>query len=260
MNQLLRWDAEIQKLRLVVDDAAPATIVDSWHALDGRIRGLDRHRTRFASACAAWTVRVPAEDALWRAVRAAMPPVGSWFPRIELVDTGAQALIQLRVRPAPPLADSAVVWVADLPDPRTHPQLKGPDLPALLELREQAGQYGASEAILCDEQGAVIEAATSNVLWWDGETLCLPDRAMPALRGVTEQLVIAEAHRRGIPLSYQRRTAVELRHCEVWLTNALHGIRPVLSWRPGTGGLAATGWTVSQRARRWQEWLGAQRT
>lgn len=260
MSHLLRWDSADRELRAVADDATPPTIVDSWHVLDGRIRQLSLHRARFGAACSAWGAQVGTEDGLWRAVRDAMPAVGSWFPRIELIDTGGQSLVQLRVRAAPPLADSAVAWVPDLPDPRRHPQLKGPDLPALLELREHAGIHGASEAILCDEHGFVVEAATSNVLWWDGDTLCLPDRGMPALRGVTEQLIIAEAQRRGIALSYRRRTVAELLRSDLWLTNALHGIRPVTEWRTAHGQPAAAGSTVSQRARQWQSWLGSQRS
>ncbi|MDQ1040953.1 branched-subunit amino acid aminotransferase/4-amino-4-deoxychorismate lyase [Streptomyces sp. V3I8] len=225
---------------------------DSWLVRDGRVRGLDRHRERFLRACG--DCGGPSLQQLtdfWRDMTAALPRTGSWFPRVELVAGSLQLRLLLRHAPPPgPDAPGVRVWAAGQPDPRTVPRRKGPDLDVLARVRQRAAGQGAQEAVLIAPSGAVLEAATASLLWWEDDTLCLPSPHLPVLGGVTTGLVQEHAVRSGIEPAHRERTLEQLAGREVWLVNALHGIRPVTGWegRPMEAGAAP-------RARGWQEWL-----
>ncbi|MEU0025233.1 aminotransferase class IV [Streptomyces sp. NPDC006335] len=211
---------------------APLLVADSWLVRDGRVRGLERHRERFLRACG--EVDGPPMRRLlefWRDMTDALPRTGEWFPRVELAP-GAQEL-RLLLRHAPPLGTGVRVWAAGQSDPRTVPRRKGPDLAALARVRERAGEAGAEEAVLVAPSGCVLEAATASVLWWEDDILCLPPPRLPVLPGVTVALVQERARREGIPVAHRERTVAELESREVWLVNALHGIRPVTEWTGG---------------------------
>ncbi|MGW1625286.1 aminotransferase class IV [Streptomyces sp. NPDC002172] len=222
-------------------------VADSWLVRDGRVRGLDRHRDRFVRSCA--ECDGPPEHRLpefWRAMTAALPRTGEWFPRVELTPHH----VRFRLRHAPPLGSAVEVWAVGQPDPRTAPRRKGPDLDTLARLRARAAEAGAQEAVLVNPSGVVLEAATTSVLWWEDDTLCLPPPRLPVLPGVTVALIQDRAKRLGIGIAHRERTLTELADREVWLVNALHGIRPVTRW---AGGPATAGTAV--RAPEWRKWL-----
>ncbi|WP_328500240.1 aminotransferase class IV [Streptomyces sp. NBC_00457] len=224
-------------------------VADSWLVRDGRVRGLDRHRERFLRACG--ECGGPSLEQLtqfWQDMTAALPRTGSWFPRVELVAGSLQ--LRLLLRHAPPLAPEVRVWASGQPDPRTVPRRKGPDLDALARVRQRACGQGAEEAVLIAPSGLVLEAATSSVLWWEDETLCVPPQQLPVLAGVTAGLIQQRALQNGIRLAHRERTVAELTGREVWLVNALHGIRPVSAWE---GRSMIAGPVV--RADEWRKWL-----
>lgn len=206
-------------------------IADSWLLREGRVRGYEMHWNRFGDAVSSYGVG-RAEIADFRAaVTAQLPRTGAWFPRIELLD-GPSPRLALRLRQAPPLQDSARVWVADYVDPRKRPVRKGPDFPAQGRLRKQARQHGADEAILLDEHGKAVEGAFSSLLWWDGGDLCTSPEDGRILPGVTRRLLLDRAARLGVTVRYTRVSPARLVTCEVWITSALHGIRVVTGWEP----------------------------
>jgi branched-subunit amino acid aminotransferase/4-amino-4-deoxychorismate lyase len=224
-------------------------VADSWLVRDGRVRGLDRHRERFARACGECGGPPPRRLVeFWQDMAAALPRTGEWFPRVELAAGSLE--LRLLLRHAPPLGSGIRVWAAGQPDPRTVPRRKGPDLDALARVRRRASGEGAEEALLIAASGVVLEAATASVLWWEENTLCLPSPRLPVLAGVTVGLVLERARHRGIRVAHRERTVAELEGREVWLVNALHGIRPVTSWtgRPLRAGPAV-------RAPEWRQWL-----
>jgi branched-subunit amino acid aminotransferase/4-amino-4-deoxychorismate lyase len=122
-------------------------------------------------------------------------------------------------------------------------------------VRDLAVSRGADEAVLTTDSGVVIEAAHSSILWWEDETLCLPPPELLLLAGVTSGLIQDRAHRSGIPVAHRLRTVPELDNREVWLVNALHGIRPVTGWtgRPNGAGPLRAG--PAGRAAEWRSWL-----
>ena len=153
---------------------------DSWLVVDGRVRAVERHWTRFSAACGEHGVAPEALAAFRARVERAVPAHGRWFPRIELREDGELAVL---VRPAPAREPTVVAWIADVPDPRRFPRRKGPDLDRLAALRERAAAHGAGEAVLADADGRLLEGAYTSLLWWEGETLCVVPDDAPILPG-----------------------------------------------------------------------------
>ena len=227
-GQLLRWQPGAGLRPVPAEDTGTLLVADSWLVDGGRVRGLDEHRQRFTGACAALVA--PAElAAFWSAVVAVLPRRGAWFPRAELVARRGPCL-QLRVRVAPPIRDRVSVWVHDGPDPRRHPRCKGPDLARLAALRARAEAAGAHEALITAGDGIVVEGATTSVLWWEGGALCTPSPRLRVLDGVTSGLIQREAAARGVRVRQRQARLASLAGREVWMVNALHGIRPVTGW------------------------------
>lgn len=216
---------------------------DSWLAVDGAVLAFDRHRARFADAVtdAGGDARVAlaAADAA-----AELVPDGRWSPRLDLTPDG----IRLRIRPAP--APSATVEVVTAHrDPRTLPLRKGPDLEALAELQaEERELVGAdvepvltaddstSDGLASGGSGAerpVAEGAWSALLWWDGDALVVPASDIPRLPSVTAAVILDLARAGGIEVREARATPADLDGHEVWLANALRGIRAVTRWHDG---------------------------
>jgi branched-subunit amino acid aminotransferase/4-amino-4-deoxychorismate lyase len=202
-------------------------VADSFLVANGKVRGLDLHRDRFTASCTALGVEAGAffDDQVGR-----LPGFGRWFPRFELTAAGDLAV---QLRPAPPQGDRIRVSVRR--DPRTNPRVKGPDLELLGELRaEAAATDRADEVLLVDGDGIALEGAYSALVWWEDGTVCVPPSTLPILASVTARLLRGLAAERGADVSERSRTAAELADAgEVWLVNALHGIRPVHAWHTG---------------------------
>lgn len=228
-------------------------VADSWLLRDGAMRGASRHRYRFTHACRQ-AERVPAgeAEAFFDAALAHLPGAGPWFPRVELVGAPAGRRFHLRLRPAPARRVDAVVWVHGQGDPRTAPRVKGPDLQRLAELRALAVAAGAQEALLTTRGGFVLETTHSGVLWWEDGALCVPDPRLRLLSSVTSALIGQAATAQGIRVRAARRRVADLSGREVWLANALHGIRPVVGW---VG--AAVRAAPPVHAERWRAWWQA---
>ena len=229
-TELLEWSGD--RLVPAVGGDDPLLAADSWLVEHGRARGLALHAERFTRACAG-TVPVArfwraALDALpvarfWRAALDALPRDADLFPRVELVGAGE---LRLRIRPAPARGTSVRVLAPGRPDPRRWPRRKGPDLARLERLRERARALGADDLLLTTAGGLLLESTTASLVWWEGETLCVPDEALPVLPGVTSRLIRAAAARAGVVVRPRRARLEDLHGHETWLVNALHGIRP----------------------------------
>lgn len=221
---------------------------DSWLAVDGAVLAFDRHRRRFARAAADAggdpRVALAAADAA-----AELVPDGRWSPRLDLTPDG----IRLRIRPAP--APSATVEVVTAHrDPRTLPLRKGPDLEALAGLQAEARErVGAdvepiltadgltADGLTADGSGTdgsvaerpVAEGAWSALLWWDGDALVVPASDILRLPSVTAAVILDLARADGVEVREARATPADLDGLEVWLANALRGIRAVTRWHDG---------------------------
>jgi branched-subunit amino acid aminotransferase/4-amino-4-deoxychorismate lyase len=255
-ERTLVWGENDGLLPAPAEPVGTLMAADSWLLRHGRVRGLDRHRGRFTAACAEATGEPASRVAeFWRQSVAALPYTGEWFPRVELAAADAegparQTGLYLRIRPAPPRTADLTVWPTEEPDPRTAPRRKGPDLARLATLRAQAVERGAREALLTTPSGVVLEGTTTSLLWWERQTLCLPAPDLPVLPSVTSALIVERAAELGVSVEHRHRMLFDLENLEVWLVNALHGIRPVTAWH---GSALNAGPAV--RAPLWQAWL-----
>ena len=239
-------------------EAGPTTgtrlsLVDSWLLSDGRVRRIDLHRQRFLRGCTeVASVSQETVTAFWQAAMGKLPKAGDFFPRVELT-AGEPVELRLWIRPSPARGGPVTVWVCDSTDPRVSPRRKGPDLDALDALRGRAVEKGAQEALLTTDSGVVVEAGYASVLWWDEERLCVPSPKLPVLAGITTAVIQQRAARLGVEIRQRQAPVDELAGKEVWLVNALHGIRPVRSLlgtsiQPGP----------ALRAPEWQKWLAVE--
>lgn len=245
----LAWDGD-RGFAPAADPGGELLVADSWLVEDGGVRALDRHEARFTASCARKGLEPPAVRRFWRAAAAALPRTGLWFPRVELHADGTLAL---NLRPAPELRPSVRVLPWPYADPRTQPWCKGPDLGRLAQVRTQARAAGSDDALFTTGEGRVTESATASLLWWEGSELCLPDAEAHVLPGVTSALITRLAKDRGVVVRRARATVEDLYDREVWLVNALHGVRPVTEW-VGTGRRAGP----AGRAPLWQRLWRAQ--
>ncbi len=227
MTLYLRWEPDSASWQERAGGELPIAVADSWLVDEGRVRALGLHLDRFRGSCA----ELDADDsqlvAALEALYAAIPAEGRWFPRVEL---GVDRSLMLTLRPAPPAENEVVAWLSPLPDTRSLPRRKGPELVQLGELRKQAAEHGAGEAVLRDAEGRLLEGAYSSLLWWEGETLCAVPDAAPVLPGITRQLLLEMAADDGVDQRYMLPQRQQLEGREVWLVGSLHGIRVVSEW------------------------------
>lgn len=223
--------------------AAALLAADSWLVSEGRVRGLELHRERFLDAVRAADGPDDA-GAFFDASVAALPRTGDHFPRVELDSAG----LHLRLRPAPPRTRSVVLWTSPV-DPRRVPEWKGPDIARLALLRQRAIANGADEAVILDADGAILDGATSAVLWWLGDTLVLPPPTSPRVRSVTARTISVLAGALGVDVLEAPTEPESLDGREVWVVNALHGARLATSWVGGPALAAEPGRLDSWRRR-----------
>jgi branched-subunit amino acid aminotransferase/4-amino-4-deoxychorismate lyase len=231
-------------------DVLPASIeaADSWLVVDGTVRGLDLHRTRFMTSIPRGRYRQLDPDAFWNASIAAIPRAGSWFPRVELRVQLLQPQLLLRMRVAPELKRSIVLATAR-GDPRKAPGFKGPDLDAMTRLRTDAQDRGADDAVILTPEGFIAEGSTTSIAWWRGDALCVPSADIRRVDGVTVRSVMTLAAALGVDVLYESVTPAELDGLEVWALNALHGIRIVTSWVDGPATAEQPGRLATWQAR-----------
>lgn len=271
------WDPQERRLEEGASDADSPRLLaaDSWYVNDGRVRALELHRQRFSAAASDLGIPDAGSDDFWDAVIERFPQTGEWFPRVEIVKAPSADSLMLgfRMRPSPKRTQELRVLIPPYVDPRSTPQRKGPDIPTLEELRSRArNEHSCDEVLLLNEDGLIIEAATTSLLWWEGETLCLPDPELGPLPGVTSSVIVDEARRSSIEVVPRRVRPEDLNGHEVWLVNALHGIRRVIEFvdaRSDSGtsvpdrrrdqmeaGILYQSDAASGRFERWRRWLG----
>jgi branched-subunit amino acid aminotransferase/4-amino-4-deoxychorismate lyase len=231
-------------------DVLPAAIeaADSWLVVDGAVRGLELHRTRFMTSIPRGRYRQLDPDAFWNAAIAAIPRTGCWFPRVELRVQLLQPQLLLRMREAPELKRSIVLATAAR-DPRKAAGFKGPDLDAMTRLRTDAQDRGADEAVILTPEGFIAEGSTTSLAWWRGDALCVPSTDIRRVDGVTVRSLMTLAAAMGIDVLYESVTPAELDGMEVWALNALHGIRIVTSWVDGPATAEQPGRLATWQAR-----------
>jgi branched-subunit amino acid aminotransferase/4-amino-4-deoxychorismate lyase len=186
-----------------------------------------RHLERFRASVSGTTdIADDTCDDFLHALPDAVPREGSWFPRIEAVQTPGGATLRCRQRSAPEWSSQVVVARAPH-DPRRFPLLKGPDIENLLALRTAVQPVGAGEAIITSAHDHLIEGAYSSLMVW------LPGSAKPSvihsktphLPGVTEAVLREILSAEGLEPEEKDLTVADIEGAELWILSSLHGIR-----------------------------------
>lgn len=213
---------------------AGAIVVDSFLLDNGAVRAPRLHQNRFAESSASMGLVQNQADAhrFWREAVETLPAAGRWFPRLEAHKSGE---LVVWLRPAPEELSALTIWVPNTPDPRVNAAVKGPDLAVLAGLRAEAERRGATDALLLNEAGNVLEAAHFSLLWWDEDTLCLPRVNMPVLPSVTTKCILEHAKNVGVEISRRELHWTQAHRHETWAVNSLHGIKLVTAWRSKEG-------------------------
>ena len=218
------------------DPARHTTLVaDSWRLEEGLVVAWEKHWDRFrGSVLTNTTVSSLTLDAFRSALVDILPKAGSWFPRIEAIDTPGGATLRYRQREAPPWNSEVVVAIAPH-DPRKFPLTKGPDLEALMALRREVEPLGATEAIIVDDAGLLAEGAYSSLMVWPSgsDIPHVISPTTPHLPGVTESVLKDIATEQGIDIKESSLSVTDLEGAELWILSALHGIRMATSFIDG---------------------------
>lgn len=211
-------------------------VADSWLVRNGAVIALELHRQRFFNSC--YQLHQVSPEILqpyWMDALKKIPQAGLWFPRIELVGNSNSPKLQMRIRPAPLLKETVRLTLCPSSDNRQAPRHKGPDMSSLMKMRDQVLNLGADEGIIVSPKGYLLEGLTTSLLWWEKrkgqQVLCAVPDANRILPGTIRKLILSIAEQSGIPISYRLVRPEQLDGCEVWAVNALHGIRPAISWQ-----------------------------
>ncbi len=209
--------------------AAPDhNVIDSFLLADGVVSGLGLHIDRFVRSVSGFVSLGVSAAELESMVRACLPQVGEWFPRLEChaVDRVGSCEVYLRVRPAPARRVATRLWVPAGLDPRERPEVKGWDLPALTDMRAEAVRQGADDALLLVAgTGEAIETTTGVLVVWVGDHLVTANAGV--LPSVTWRCTMAEVRSAGIRVVSGAVDVDELRRLPCAVGNALHGWTPV---------------------------------
>ena len=120
---------------------------------------------------------------------------------------------------------------------------------ALLALRQGVAPLGATEALITNSVGTLVEGAYSSLMVWEGENeLAITPRSLPRIPSVSEDILRDLASNQGIRVVERALRREDLEGKETWIVSALHGIRLVDSIIDGPAVSA-----MPERRDSWQE-------
>jgi branched-chain amino acid aminotransferase len=91
--------------------------------------------------------------------------------------------------------------------------------------RAEAEVTGADEAVLLNTDGFVVEGASSNLFWVEGETVCTPPLVSGILAGVTRAVTVELCQHLKLPFAEREITEEELRRASgVFVTLSSLGV------------------------------------
>ncbi len=96
---------------------------------------------------------------------------------------------------------------------------------AQIMARTEADAAGADEALLCNTDGFVVEGASSNLFWVEGDMVCTPPLASGILAGVTRAVTLELCAKLGLPHVEREITPENLRRVQgVFVTLSSLGV------------------------------------
>jgi branched-chain amino acid aminotransferase len=119
---------------------------------------------------------------------------------------------------------------------------------------KKARELGASEALLEDAHGSILEGSTSNVFAVFGGTLVTPPESAAILPGITRARVLEAAREAGIALELRAISRSELaRADEVFITSSIREVVPVTKLDGQAVGAGEPGPVARDLLRRFRE-------
>ena len=113
-----------------------------------------------------------------------------------------------------PLRWRANTAVVRLPAGDALAQFKTCNKLAQVLARSEAEAASADEALLMNTDGHVVEAATGNLFWVQGETVFTPPLADGILRGITRGVVVELCGQLGLPFKEANVTPAQLKQAD----------------------------------------------
>ncbi|MEZ4452193.1 MAG: aminotransferase class IV [Nannocystaceae bacterium] len=221
------------------------SVYETLRSAGGRLVEWERHLGRLRRSADGIGLTIPWDDAgLLEAVAATI--AASEEPEVQVRMIVTRGLGDLNIDPRAADAPLLVILVRPLriPGPEVYarglqvrivdvrktsqasldPTLKtGNYLPSILALR-QAAEHAAEDAIMLGLDGAVAEAATSNVFMVQGGRLLTPSLRTGLLSGITRAVILELAAELGIEVAQATITPDQLRAAdEVFLTSSVRG-------------------------------------
>jgi branched-chain amino acid aminotransferase len=252
------------------------SVFESWRSYGGSLFALDEHLARLEHSAERVLIALPVSRAVLRAeVLSAVAAHGSpeAYVRLTLTRGVGRALgldPELAERPlrvvlvstlSPPESElyrdgiAAITFRAERPSdaPAVADAKIGNYLLAVLAMRA-ARDRGASEALLEDAEGRILEGATSNVFAVLGGTLLTPPETAPILPGITRAHVLRIAQAFGLPVELRTLRKAELAQAdEVFISSSIRELVPVVRIDGQRVGPGVPGPITRELLRRYRE-------
>jgi branched-chain amino acid aminotransferase len=143
---------------------------------------------------------------------------------------GAPSTASARIERAGAVPGAPLTWKAHvssfrLPAGEVLAQFKTCNKLAQILARAEAEVAGAEEALLCNTDGFIVEAASSNLFWVSSGAVCTPPLTSGILAGVTREVVCEICARLDIPVRESLLRPDELAQMEAaFLSLSSHGV------------------------------------
>jgi len=223
-------------------------VYDTMRAYRKRVFAQDRHLARLGRSAARVGLTAPEPASLSAAIAEVLDANsledavlritltrGRLARRLDLSSAGAPS-VAITVDPVLPGADDARrdgVRVAYSRYVRTasHPLagVKSTSYQVSLLARDEARSRGCTEVLLANETGAIVEGAAANVFFVERGALYTPPLSAGILGGVTREIALECARRRGLAIHEEAFSRDRLeRAAEVFMTGTTIQIAPVV--------------------------------
>jgi branched-chain amino acid aminotransferase len=252
------------------------SVFESWRTYGGSLFALNEHLARLERSAERVLIELPvSRDVLRAEILGALAAHGSSeaYVRLMLTRGVGRALgldPELAERPlrvllvstlSPPASAlyeqgiAAITYRAERPSdaPAVADAKIGNYLLAVLAMRA-ARAAGASEALLEDGHGAILEGATSNVFAVFRGILVTPPESSAILPGITRSHVLGIARNMGLPIELRTLRKAELAQAdEVFVTSSIRELVPVVRIDGARVGPGAPGPITLELLRRFRE-------
>ena len=222
------------------------SVYETLRTAGGSVVQLDEHLDRLRRSAAGIAFELPFDDAAIQAAMAeTLAAAANADSRVRVIVTRGTGPMSLDTRVArspllvimvsplevPSLAERerGIAAVTVGRETTIRPGLKtGNYLGNILAVR-RAHEQGAEDAILCNDDGAVAEAATSNLFMVRAGHVSTPSLATGLLAGITRGTIMTLLETElGLPVVERTILADELRDAdELFLTSSVRGVMPV---------------------------------